>query len=253
MVAVVTGASDGIGMEMAKILGSLGFDLILAARREKELSQLCYAIARKFHVSAQAFVCDLSNEEDCKRLHAYCRDRDVRVFINNAGCGVIGPFTETDLDAELKMIRLNVISAHLLLKLFAGTMENGFILNVASMAAFQETPLMASYGATKAYLYHLSSSVNYELRKQGKAVHVATLCPGSVSTGFDKAAGVPHPLRGMSASKCAEAAIYGMFRGRSVIIPGMKEKLARLAVKIMPRSVILPIEYRIQSKKLRIY
>ncbi|MBR1759133.1 MAG: SDR family NAD(P)-dependent oxidoreductase [Lachnospiraceae bacterium] len=253
MVAVVTGASDGIGMEMAKILGSLGFDLILAARREKELSQLCYAIAKKFHVSAQAFVCDLSKEEDCRRLHAYCKGRDVRVFINNAGRGVIGPFLETDLDAEMEMLRLNILSTHLLFKLFSGSMENGFILNVASMAAFQETPLMAAYGATKAYLYHLSSSVNYEFRKQGKPVHVATLCPGSVATGFDKAAGVPHPLSGMSASECAEAAIYGMFRGRSVIIPGTKEKLARLAVKLLPREIILPMEYRIQGKKLGIF
>ena len=249
MIAVVTGASDGLGMEMAKVLGGLGFDLVLAARREKELTQLAHAIQRKFPVKAEAFVCDLSREEECRRLHEYCRDREVRVFINNAGRGVIGAFTETEEEAELSMIRLNVTAAHLLLKLFAKSMENGFILNVASVAAFQETPLMSAYGATKAYLYHLSSSVNYELRRQGKAVHVATLCPGSLSTGFDKAAGVTHSLRGMSAADCAQIALYQMFRGKSVIVPGIKEKICRAAVRLLPRAVVLPIEYSIQKKK----
>ena len=250
MVAVVTGASDGIGMEMAKILGGMGFDLILCARREKKLTQLAGAIERKYPVKAEVYACDLSQEEACRGLHAFCAGRDVRVFINNAGRGVIGPFTETSEEAEFDMLQLNVIASHLLLKLFAGSMENGFIINVASVAAFQETPLMASYGATKAYLYHLSSSVSYELKRQGKPVHVATLCPGSVETGFDRAAGVKSPLRGMSAAECAQIALYQMFRGKEVIVPGFKEKAARAAVRLLPRKIILPVEYKIQSAKL---
>ncbi len=250
MVAVVTGASDGIGMEMAKILGGLGFDLVLAARREKELTQLAYAIEKKFPVKAEIFVCDLTDEEECVRLHEFCEGKDVQVFINNAGRGVIGEFTKTDEAAELAMLKLNVVSAHLLFKRFASSMESGFILNVASMAAFQETPLMSAYGATKAYMYHLSSSAGYEMKKSGSGVRVATLCPGSVSTGFDRAAGVPHPLRGMSARECAEIALYQMFRGKDLIIPGWKEKAARAAVRLIPRKIVLPIEYRIQGKKL---
>ena len=249
MIAVVTGASDGIGMEMAKILGGLRFDLVLAARREKELTRLASAISKKYPVKAEAFVCDLSEESECRRLHEYCAGKDVRVFINNAGRGVYGFFSETEAEDQLAVVKLNVIGAHLLFKLFADSMENGFILNVASMAGFQETPLTAVYGASKAYLYHLSSSVNYEFRKQKKPVHVATLCPGSVSTGFDKAAGVSHPLKGMSAHDCAEIALYQMFKGKNVIIPGFKERLARTAVRFLPRKVILPVEYRIQSKK----
>ena len=251
MYAAVTGASSGLGMEMAKVLAELGFDLILTARRKERLERLAYAIHKKFGVDVVPMPFDLSREEDCLAFHRACLPYDVRVLINNAGSGRAGAFEEIPLEEETAMLKTNVMGMHILLKCFVQTMKSGYILNVASMAAFQECPMMAAYGATKAYVCQLSGAVGYELKRRKRPIHVAALCPGPVDTEFHIAAGVSSPLPGMTAKECARKAIYGLFRGKDRIIPGFSNRLLRFASWLMPRRLILPVEYRIQSRKRR--
>jgi short-subunit dehydrogenase len=193
---------------------------------------------------------DLSEEENCYNLFEACKSYPISVVINSAGFGKVGYFPEIPLDSEIAMINTNIISLHILTKLFANTMKKGRILNVASMAGFQPAPTLATYSATKAYVLNFSVGVNYELKRNHRKVHISTLCPGPVATEFDLVAGANFSLHSITAKLCAKEAVDGLFKNKDIIIPSFQMKLIHCVTKLLPYRIILPIEYKLQTRKL---
>lgn len=251
MYALITGASSGIGREMALILAQKGYDLILAARRKDRLEKMKALLEKRYSIHVVAVVCDLSRKADCLSLCNAFQDYPVEILINGAGFGKIGYITETSLETQLSMIDTNITALHILSRQFAKQAEHGYILNIASIAASQPDPFFAVYGATKAYVSSFSLALGYELKKQGSSVSVTTLCPGPVATEFDQVAGASVSLNAISAKKCAKEGLRGMFRKKRLVIPSFTTKAAYLASKLSPLAVILPVIHRIQRKKYR--
>ncbi|WP_066717585.1 SDR family NAD(P)-dependent oxidoreductase [Clostridium sp. Marseille-P299] len=251
MVAVVTGASSGIGKEMARALAKRGFDVILVARREERLLNLQREIKKRYKVNAEVFVCDLKKTKECYKLFEYCKNKPVKIFVNNAGVGHPDYVTRMNLSKDSEMIKTNLVAVHLLTKLFARHMKRGIILNVSSMAGFQPGPGMAVYGATKSYIYQFSRAMGYELKRQKSKVRIAILCPGPVDTEFDN--GVNkfkfRVLFRQSAKECAEYAVSEMLKGKEVIIPGFTNRLLRQTAKFIPENIVLCLEHKIQTSK----
>ena len=247
--AIITGASSGIGREMAIILSGMGYDLILAARRGDKLEEL----KKELGTPVEIMTIDLSKEENCYSLYERCKEKDVEILINNAGFGAFGEFPETELSRDMEMVDLNVKAVHILTKLFLLEFKAkncGKILNVASAAGFMpEGPLLSTYYATKAYVLSLSRGIAKELRKSGSKVSVSALCPGPVKTEFDSVAGVDFCGVGMDAKKCAGIGISGMMKGKTVIIPGIFMKAGKFFTKILPDSVIGEFAYHFQRAK----
>ena len=249
MKALITGASSGIGKEIAINLSNRGYDLILVARRQDKLIE----VSKELKSPAEIMTIDLSSEENCYSLYEKCRGKDVEIIVNNAGFGYFGKFLETDLDRETSMLDLNVRAVHVLTKLFLKdfTEKNcGYIMNVASAAGFMPGgPLLSTYYATKAYVLSLTRGIAKELKKSGSGVKISALCPGPVKTEFDSVAGVSFASVGMKAENAAKIAVEGMFGGKTVIIPGIIMKLAYFFSKIVPDSVLLAFAYKFQKAK----
>ncbi len=247
--AVVTGASSGIGREIAIDLSNRGYDLILAARRTDKLLE----VSKELKSPAEIITIDLSNEENCYSLYEKCKGKDVEILINNAGFGYFGEFLKTDLAREVSMIDLNVRSLHILTKLFLADFaekNRGYIMNVASAAGFMPGgPLLSTYYATKAYVLSLTRGIAKELKKSGSKVKVSALCPGPVKTEFDSVAGVSFASIGMKAENAAKIAVGGMFDGKTVIVPGIIMKLGRFFSKITPDCILLAFAYKFQRAK----
>ncbi len=249
MKALITGASSGIGREMAKYLSELGNDLILVAREKEKLEELQNELKTKTKI----IVMDLTSEQKVKELYILCRNDDIDILVNNAGFGDCGYFCDTDLTKELDMMNVNMRAVHILTKMFLRDMmkkNRGYILNVASSAAFQPGPLMATYYATKAYVLHLSEAIYEELRRKKSNVHISCLCPGPVATNFDKVANVNFSLKALPAEFVARYAIDQMFKEKLVIIPGTKMKLAKFLSRFVSDKRLLKITYKIQKQKL---
>ncbi len=247
--ALVTGASSGIGREFARQLAARGYQLILAARREEELNCLADQLKQQHGVHVAVCPCDLSQEEEVRRLFAFCADFEVEIVINSAGFGKLGYFENIPLELELEMLRVNVVAPHMLMKLFLSRMQSGYILNVASMAGYQPNPCFAAYGAGKSYLIQLSQAVGYELKRTGSKVSVSVLCPGPVDTEFNRVAEGEFHSKAMSAEQVAGLGIEGMLARKPVIVTGAKMKLCKLAGRLLPDAAMTAVEYRIQSKK----
>lgn len=250
MKALITGASSGIGYEMAKYMSSLGYDLILVARDIKRLEQIKEELPTKVKVIG----IDLADEKKIKELFIATRGEEIDVLINNAGFGVFGPFASTELSREINMIDVNIKAVHILTKLYVKEMKQrnkGYILNVASSAAFQPGPLMASYYASKAYVLRLSEAINEELRKSKSKVKVCCLCPGPVDTNFNNVAGVNFSIKPLTSKYVAKYAIDQMFKNKMIIVPGLKLKMARFFGKFLSDRKIMKIVYRIQRKKTK--
>lgn len=250
MKALITGASSGIGYEMAKYMSSLGYDLILVARDIKRLEQIKEELPTKVKVIG----IDLADEKKIKELFIATRGEEIDVLINNAGFGVFGPFASTELSREINMIDVNIKAVHILTKLYVKEMKqrnNGYILNVASSAAFQPGPLMASYYASKAYVLRLSEAINEELRKSKSKVKVCCLCPGPVDTNFNNVAGVNFSIKPLTSKYVAKYAIDQMFKNKMIIVPGLKLKMARFFGRFLSDRKIMKIVYRIQRKKTK--
>lgn len=248
--AVITGASSGMGAEFARQLSKMGYDLLLIARRQERLAEL----AANLETKADIFVCDVGKEEDCKSLLEYVGDRKVDVFINNAGFGDCGYFTETDLDKELNMIDVNVRALHYLMKGMLRKMEaynDGYLLNIASSAGILPGgPYMATYYATKAYVRSISLAVNQELREANSNIYAGCLCPGPVNTEFSQNANVEFTLKGISAEYCVSYAIKQMFKRQPMIVPSAQLKAVALFNRICPLRLALKLTSRQQRKKL---
>lgn len=253
MKALVTGASSGIGKAISYQLAKKKIDLILVARREENLKQISKEINEKYHINVIYKVMDISNLENLEVL--VNEFSDVDILINNAGFGDSGLFLNTELQKELNMIDLNIKSLHYLTKKYVklfSKRNNGYILNVASLAAFQSGPKMATYYATKAYVLHLSEAVNYELKKTKKKVSITTLCPGPVATEFNKVANVNFHIKELDADKVAKKAVNAMLKRKSVIIPSFIEKIGVFFERFISRKMQIRIIYKIQDKKQRL-
>ena len=250
MKALITGASSGMGAEMAKILADRGYDLILVARRKTRLTKIKKDLNPD--VDIELITMDISSTFNCMELYNQVKDQNIDILINNAGFGIFGDFTETSLDKELDMIDTNIKAVHILTKLFLTdfTKRNrGYILNVASSAAFVPGPLMATYYASKAYVLRLTESINEELRQVKSNVVVSALCPGPVDTEFNKVAKVQFNIKAMSSKDVAKYAIDKLLKGKMIIIPGIIMKLNFWFNRFLPERLKLIINYNIQSKK----
>ena len=250
MKALITGASSGLGREFAYILSDMGYDLILVARRKPSLEQL----KKDFKTNVEVINMDLASTFNCVKLHDKLKNEAIDIVINNAGFGMLGRFTDTKLEKEMDMIDLNIKAVHTLTKLFLIDMnkrKKGYILNVASSAAFTPGPLMDTYYATKSYVYNLTLGIKEELRKEGSNIYIGCLCPGPVDTEFNKVAKVEFSIKSLQPDYVAKYTINKMFKRKSVIIPSMKMKLTYIAIKILPLNILLKITYGIQKSKLK--
>lgn len=250
MKALITGASSGIGRDMARILAGYGIDLIIVARRGSRLKELKQELASL--VKVDTFCMDLSDEQNCRLLYERTKNDEVDILINNAGFGLAGEFTKTDLEQELEMIDTNIKAVHILTKLFLRDFvarDHGYILNVASSAAFLPGPLMSAYYATKAYIRNLTLGVRKELSKQHSQVVVCALCPGPVQTEFAHVAKVQFAVKGKDSMAIAKAGLDGLFAEKKQIIPGKLMKLSYILCKFMPLPIILEASYHIQRRK----
>lgn len=248
MKALITGASSGMGADMARVLVDEGYDVILVARRKTKLEKL----QKELEDKAKVIVKDISSTFNCMELYNEVKDEDIDILINNAGFGVFGEFNKTNLDRELDMIDLNVKSVHTLTKLFLKDFikkDKGYILNVASSAGFMAGPLMSTYYATKNYIVSLTSAIYEELRREGSNVSISALCPGPVDTEFNKVARVHFSIKGLDSMEVSKYAIKKMFDEKLIIVPSLKMKLGLFFLRFIPRKLMLKISYKIQNGK----
>ncbi len=254
MKALITGASSGLGWDMAHVLSEKGYDIIAVARREEKLR----ALKEELKTDVEIICADVTDIETCREIAN--RAPEVDVFINNAGFGVFGDMSSTDLDLELKMIDTNIKAVHTLLKLFSNEFKkrgSGYILNVASLAAFFPGPLFGAYYATKSYVLRISQALAEELRQAKSDVKVSVLCPGPVHTEFGAVAKVSFGngtekggnLIALESRNVAEYAIEKMFKGKQVIVPGAVMKIAVFLRRILPDKMMARAVYFIQNKK----
>ena len=216
MKALITGASSGIGRDIARELSKKGYDLILVARDIDKLNEL---------------QSELKTNSD-----VVCMD-----------------VSKADIEKELQMINTNIVGYHVLTKLYLQDMKkknSGKILNVASIAGFMPGPLMATYYSTKAYVVRISEAIREELRREKSNVQISILCPGPVNTNFNKVADVQFVLKGLSSEYVAKYAIEKLFKGKFYIVPGWKIRLARFGAKIAPNNLVAKICYNMQRRKI---
>lgn len=250
MKALITGASSGIGRDMARYLASKNIDLILVARRKDNLKKL----ASELKVNVTIFPLDLSNEKNVYKLYDKCKNENIDILINNAGFGLFGDFVDTDLDTELNMIDVNIKAPHILTKLFLKDFvkkNNGYILNVCSSAGFMAGPKLNTYYATKNYLTKLTMAINEELRQKNSNVIISALCPGPTSTEFNKVAKGTFSIKETSSEYVAKYGIDKMFEGKMIILPTLSMKLGNFGLRLIPYRLQLIIAYHIQFKKSR--
>ncbi len=283
MWALVTGASSGIGRDMARYLYLLGYNLILVARDQERMEELKTELYTKYRqeeekenrknkddknsnskdskpkkVNLEAkqeiliYSIDLSKKEECIKLYENTKNIEIDLLINNAGFGTFGEFPKTDLEKEVNLINTNITAVHILTKLYLQDMikrNKGHILNVASIAGMEPGPLMAAYYASKAYVIRLSRAVNKELKKSKSDVKISILCPGPVDTNFNNVANVVFKAPSMPSEKVAKYAIDKTLKGKLIIIPGILNKSVRFFSKVLPDAVLEECAYHIQSRK----
>lgn len=248
MKALITGASSGIGKDIAKVLSQKGYELILVAREKQKLEET----AKELNTKTQIIATDLSKEENCKKIYEQVPEIDL--LVNNAGFGDCGQFVDTDLDKEIKMINTNITAYHILTKLYLKEFQKknkGQILNVASIAGFMPGPLMSTYYATKAYVVRLSEGIREELKKEKSNVKISILCPGPVATNFSNVANVKFHTREANSMQVAQYTIKQLQKNKFYIIPGIDIKLVKIFSKIVPTNILAKAAYRVQKRKIR--
>jgi hypothetical protein len=254
-IALVTGASGGIGLEFARLLAREGYDLALVARSKDKLNELAHTLHSQHQAQVLVIPCDLSAPDAPAEVHRQVQAMDIPIdlLVNNAGFASYGKFAELDVQRELQMIQLNISALTHLTGLFLPEMiarGHGKIINVASTAAFQPGPLMAVYYASKAFVLSFSEAIANEL--QGTGVIVSALCPGPTESGFQARADmqdsklVQNGL--MDAATVAEAGYRGLQRGETVVIPGLKNQLGALAPRLLPRKLVTRVVRNVQER-----
>lgn len=253
--ALITGASNGIGLELAKEHAKHGGNLVLVARNRQKLEELAKELEKagsKVYIIAK----DLSKTDAAQEVYDEVKKQNIQIdyLINNAGFGDYGWFYETDWKKEEQMINLNITALTQFTKLFIKDMvarKNGKVLNVASTASFQPGPGMAVYYATKAYVLHFSEAINNEVSDKG--VTVTALCPGATESGFQDAAAMNESnlVKGKKLPTSAEVAAYGykaMLKGKAVAIHGFMNALMANSVRFTPRNLVVKIVRAMQMK-----
>ena len=250
MKALITGASSGIGYEMAKYLASQNIDLILVARRKSRLDKM----KKEFkNVNVKVIPLDISLYDNLELLYNSVKDENIDILINNAGFGLFGDFFETDLETEFNMIDLNVKAVHYLTKKFLidfKEKDSGYILNVASSAGFTAGPRLSTYYATKNYVLKLTEAIYEELRRAHSNVHVSALCPGPVETEFNSVAHGQFSSKGVSAEYVAKYAIDKMFKNKLIIVPTFSIKAGIFFQRFLPIKLVMKFIYNYQSGKI---
>jgi len=254
--ALITGASFGIGQELAAIFAREGYSLVLVARTADKLRQVASELEKDHGTRSLILAADLAAPGAAAYVHDQTTRADIKldVLVNNAGFGQFGLFAENDLEECLKQIQLNITTLTHLTRLYLPEMlerKAGRILNVASTAAFQPGPLMAVYYATKAYVLHLSEALANEL--EGTGVTVTCLCPGATQTEFHKRANMTNinllQFGAMDAHTVAEDGYRALMAGRPVVISGFKNWLVAQSVRFSPRSVVVRVARKLQESR----
>ncbi|MCC5638579.1 SDR family oxidoreductase [Nostoc sp. CHAB 5844] len=255
--ALITGASGGIGYEFVKLFAQDGYNLVLVARSEQKLNQMADELKGKFGIDVKVIAKDLANPAAPEEVFSELQQAAIKVdiLINNAGFASYGLFHETDLTAELQMLQVNVMCLTHLTKLFLKDMVKqgyGKILNLASTAAFQPGPLMAVYYASKAYVLSFSEAIANEL--EGTGVSVTALCPGPTESGFQKRAAMEDSKlvsgqKIMDAETVAKIGYEALFDNKTVVVPGLKNKLLTETVRFTPRKLVTKIVRSMQESK----
>lgn len=248
MKALVTGASSGIGRDIAYVLANKGYDLILVARRSELLEELKSTLS----TNAKIITADLSDENQCFDLYEKTKNEDIDILVNNAGFGVFGEFVSSNLERELDMINVNVRAVHILTKLFLKDFvvkDKGHVLNVASIAAFYAGPLFSGYYASKNYVLRLSQAISEELKSKKSNVKISVLCPGPVDTEFNKAANVKFALKGLNSMDVAQYAVKKMLKGKLIIIPGAIVRMAKTFSPLISDNIKMKFLHSVQKQK----
>ena len=248
--ALITGASAGIGLELARIFARNGYRVILVARHRKRLEELALELRP---AEAEVLAYDLSVPGTPEDIHAQIPKVDV--LVNNAGFGVFGKFAENSLAEELNMMQLNMTALVILTKLYLPAMiaaGSGKVMNVASTAAFQPGPLMAIYYATKSFVLSFSEAIANEL--EGTGVTITAFCPGPTTTEFQERAhlqnsGLVKGRRIMDARTVAEAGYKALMDGKTVAIPGLGNRMLAQSIRFSPRSLVTKMVRRIQEER----
>lgn len=249
MKALITGASSGIGKEIARYLASIGYDLILVAR---STDKLCNLRDELKSVNVRVITLDLSREEDCFDLYDHTKDENIDFLVNNAGFGAYGKFVDVPLDTEIQLIHTNVCAVHILTKLYLKDMvsrNSGHILNVGSAAGFLAGPTFSSYYASKNYVVRLTQAIHEEMRRDKINVGVSVLCPGPVQTNFNDVANVKFCIRGLTPKYVAKYAVDKTLRGKMVITPGFEMKATKFLQHFVSENLLTRISYNVQMKK----
>jgi uncharacterized protein len=253
---LITGASSGIGYEFAKRFAKEQYNIVAVARSESKLQALKQELEAKYGIEVFVYTKDLSNQDEVSALYEEIKKENIviDILINNAGFGLFGEFTKTNLAEELNMIDLNIKTLTHLTKLVVVDMvkrNKGKILNVASTAAFQPGPLMAVYYATKAYVLSFTEALENELK--GTNVTVSALCPGPTETGFAGRANLSQSklfksLDVMNVHQVVEVGYDGLLKGKTIIIPGWKNRLLAMSARLMPRKLVTSIVRKVQER-----
>lgn len=249
MTALITGASSGMGRDMARYLAGKGYDLILVARRLDRLNELKDELRQ---VRVTVIQKDLSKEENCFALYDEVKDYNVDFLINNAGFGAYGEFLEVPIEKELQLINVNIKATHILTKLFLRDMyerDSGYILNVGSAAGFLPGPTFSSYYASKNYVVRLTEAIHEEMRRRKKHVKVSVLCPGPVNTEFNRVADVSFAVGGLSSEYAAKYAIDKTLKGKMVITPGRLLKFTKFIEHFASEKMLTRMSYNVQARR----
>lgn len=249
MKALVTGASSGIGREIARYLATLGYDLIIVARNTDRLNKLKDELSM---VDVRTITLDLSREEDAFDLYEHLKGEQIDFLVNNAGFGAYGRFLDVPLEKELSLIHTNISAVHILTKLYLQDMakrNSGYILNVGSAAGFLAGPTFSSYYASKNYVVRLTEAIHEELRRDKINVKISVLCPGPVNTRFNDVADVRFVINGLSPGYVAKYAVDNTIKGKMVITPGFIMKCTRFFQHFVGENLLTKISYNVQSKK----
>lgn len=253
--ALVTGASSGIGLELARLFAADGYDVVLVARRQEQLDTLANDLTARHGVRCEAIAADLGAPDAATNLVRLLEQRSlaIDILVNNAGSGALGPFARMDVDRARSMIQLNVTALTELTRLLVPgmvTLGRGRILNVASTAAFAPGPFMAVYYATKAYVVSFSEALGEELR--GSGVTVTVLCPGPTRTEFQEMAGMDNArlfksFVVMDAAPVARAGYRGMMAGKRMVVPGIMNRVLPAVIRFSPRGMVVRVSKLFQQ------